>query len=93
MKLRPLSDRVVVKIKPKEEKSSGGIILPEDSSDKSQIGSVIAVGTGRKDASGNTIAMDVAVNDIVYFGKYVGTEYDKDYLIIRENEILGVIKK
>lgn len=92
-KFRPLGDRVLVKRMEGEEKTAGGIIIPDAAKEKAQTGKVIAVGTGRKDAAGNTIALDVAVNDVVYFGKYAGTEADKDHLIIREDEILGVVEK
>jgi len=93
-KFRPLGDRVLVKRLEGEEKTAGGIIIPDAAKEKAQTGKVIAVGTGRKDVNGKTIAMDVNLNDVVYFGKYAGTELaDKDHLIIREDEILGVVEK
>lgn len=93
-KFRPLGDRVLIKRLEGEEKTAGGLYIPDAAKEKAQTGKVIAVGAGRKDAAGKVIAMDVAVNDVVYFGKYAGTELaDKDLLIIREDEILGVVEK
>jgi len=93
-KFRPLGDRVLIKRLEGEEKTAGGIIIPDAAKEKAQTGKVIAVGAGRRDATGNMIALDVNVNDVVYFGKYAGTELaDKDHLIIREDEILGVVEK
>lgn len=92
-KFRPLADRVLVKRVQGEEKTAGGIIIPDAAKEKAQTGTIIAVGVGRKDTSGSLIPVDVKVGDTIYFGKYAGTETDKDYLIIREDEILGVIEK
>ncbi len=93
-KFRPLGDRVLVRRLESEEKTAGGLYIPDAAKEKPQKGTVIAVGAGRKDAAGKVIAMDVAVNDVVYFGKYAGTELeDKEHLIIREDEILGVVEK
>lgn len=92
-KLKPLGDRVLVKRLESEERTAGGIIIPDAAKEKAQMGKVVAVGAGRKDEQGKRINMDVKPDDVVYFGKYAGTETDKDYLIIREDEILGVIEK
>lgn len=93
-KFRPLSDRVLVRRLECEEKTAGGIIIPDAAKEKPQKGKVVAVGAGRKDAAGNVIKMDVCVDDVVYFGKFAGTELeDKNLLIIREDEILGVVEK
>jgi chaperonin GroES len=92
-KLRPLGDRVLVKRLEGEERTAGGLYIPEAAKEKAQTGRVIAVGGGRKDASGQLIPMDVKVGDTIYFGKYAGTEADRDHLIVREDEILGVLDK
>lgn len=91
-KIRPLADRVLVKRVEGEEKTAGGIIIPEVAKEEAQVGKVIAVGAGRRDASGNVIPMDIRVDDLVFFGKYAGTKVGA-FLAIREDEILGVVEK
>ena len=96
MKIRPLQDRVIVKRIEEEEKSKGGIIIPDTAKEKPQEGRVVAVGKGKVDENGKTIPMDVKVNDRVLFGKYAGTEInidDDEHLIMREEDILGVVEK
>ncbi len=90
---RPLGDRVLIKRVEDESKTEGGIIIPEAAKEKAQTAKVIAVGPGRYDAQGKLIPMNVKVGDLVYFGKYSGTEVDDEHLIIREEEILGIIEK
>ncbi len=92
-KFRPLGDRVLIERLEDKEKTSGGIIIPDAAKEKAQTGKVIAVGTGRIDASGQTIPMNVKAGDIVYFGKYSGTDAGKELLIVREDEILGILEK
>ena len=95
MKIRPLQDRVIVKRVEEEEKTKGGIIIPDTAKEKPMEGKVIAVGTGRVEKDGKTIPMQVKVGDRVLFGKYAGTEIkidDKEHVILREDEILGVIE-
>lgn len=95
MPVRPLHDRVLVKrAEEAEQTSSAGIIIPDTAKEKPQRGSVVAVGEGKKDDSGNRIALDVKVGDEVLFGKYAGTEVKIDgqeFLIMHETDILGVI--
>ena len=91
-KLQPLDDRVVVKRLEAEEKTSGGIILPDNAKEKPQRGEVVAVGPGKLLDSGNRATPDVAAGDMVLFGKYSGTEVKVDgveLLIMRENDILA----
>ena len=90
-KIKPLYDKVLVKRIVEDEKTAGGIIIPDSSKEKPQIGKVIAVGSGRPMPNGTLAPLEVKVGDKVYFGKYSGTEADKEYLIIREDDILGVI--
>lgn len=92
-KFRPLGDRVLIKRLEDQDKTAGGIIIPDAAKEKTQTGSIVAVGPGRLDSDGKAIPMTVAVGDIVYFGKYVGTEASDDHLIIREEEILGIVEK
>ena len=91
--LRPLGNRVLVKRVKNEEKTASGIIIPDSAQEKAQQGAVLAVGPGNWDNSGNAIPMQVKSGDMIYFGKYSGTEAGEDYLILREDEILGVIDK
>ncbi len=96
MKIKPLQDRVIVKRIEEEEKSKGGIIIPDTAKEKPQEGRVVAVGKGKVDEHGKITPMDVKVNDRVLFGKYAGTEInidDDEHLIMREEDILGVIEK
>lgn len=92
-KFRPLGDRVLVMRLEDQEKTAGGIIIPDAAREKAQTGKVVAVGGGRVDNSGKAIPMNVRVGDVVYYGKYAGTEASKDYLIVREDEILGIVEK
>ncbi len=92
-KLKPLGDRVLVKRIDEEEKTAGGIIIPDAAKEKAQTGSVLAVGAGRRDAEGQLIPLEVKTGDVIYFGKYSGTEAGNDHLIIREDEILGIVEK
>ena len=94
MKLKPLSDRVVVKPEEAEEKTASGIILPDTAKEKPQLGKVVAVGKGKISESGNIIKMNVKVNDKVLYGKYSGTEIafeGDELLIMRESDILAIL--
>jgi len=93
-KFRPLHDRVVVKRVEPEEKSKGGIIIPDTVKEKPQQGEVVAVGPGGRDENGKLIAMDLKAGDRVLFGKWSGTEVKLDgeeLLIMKESDIMGVI--
>ncbi|HWP42996.1 MAG TPA: co-chaperone GroES [Blastocatellia bacterium] len=95
-KLRPLHDRVVVKRVEEQEQVRGGIIIPDTAREKPQQGEVIAVGNGKLLENGSRVPPDVQVGDVVLFGKYAGNEIridDEELLIIREDEILGVIQQ
>ena len=94
MKLKPLSDRVVVKPEEAEEKTASGIILPDTAKEKPQLGKVVAVGKGKMSDSGNLMKMDIKVNDKVLYGKYSGTEISfegDELLIMRESDILAIL--
>jgi chaperonin GroES len=90
MKFRPLHDRVVVKRIDAEEKSAGGIIIPDSAKEKPSQGEIIAVGPGGRDEAGKLIPIDVKVGDRVLFGKWSGTE-GQDLLIMKESDIMGII--
>ena len=95
MKIRPLYDRVIVKRVSEEEKSKGGIIIPDSAKEKPFEGKIIAVGNGKLLDDGTTRALTVKPGDRVLFGKYSGTEIKLDgeeHLIVREDEILGVLE-
>jgi chaperonin GroES len=94
MKFRPLHDRVVVKRIEADEKSAGGIIIPDTAKEKPSQGEVIAVGPGGRDEAGKLISIDVQVGDRVLFGKWSGTEVKIDgqeLLIIKESDVMGII--
>jgi chaperonin GroES len=96
MKLRPLQDRIIVKRLEEETMTAGGIFIPETAKEKPQKGEVIAVGKGKKTEDGKVIPMDVKKGDQVLFGKYAGTEIKIDgeeFLIMREDDILGIMEK
>ncbi|TWG97502.1 chaperonin GroES [Mesorhizobium sp. J18] len=93
-KFRPLHDRVVVRRVESEEKTSGGIIIPDTAKEKPQEGEIIAVGSGARDESGKLVPLDVKVGDRVLFGKWSGTEVKlngEDLLIMKESDIMGII--
>ena len=95
MKIRPLQDRVIVKRLEEEEKTKGGIIIPDTAKEKPQEGKVIAVGKGKMTEDGKLIPLDVKAGDRILFGKYSGTEVKiegEEHLIMREEDILGVIE-
>jgi len=94
MKFRPLHDRVVVRRIDAEEKSAGGIIIPDTAKEKPSQGEVIAVGPGGRDEHGKLIPIDVKAGDVILFGKWSGTEVKIDgveYLIMKESDIMGVL--
>jgi chaperonin GroES len=96
MKIRPLQDRVIVKRVEEEEKTKGGIIIPDTAKEKPMEGKVIAVGKGKLQEDGKIHPVDVKAGDRVLFGKYAGTEVkigEEEHLIMREEDILGVIEK
>ncbi len=95
MKFRPLHDRVVVRRVAEEEKTKGGIIIPDTAKEKPQQGEVVAVGPGNRSEDGKLTALDVKAGDIVLFGKWSGTEVKvngEDLLIMKESDIMGVIE-
>jgi chaperonin GroES len=96
VKIRPLQDRVIVKRIEEEEKSKGGIIIPDTAKEKPQEGKVVAVGKGKLNDDGKITPLDLKVNDRILFGKYSGSEINIDgeeHLIMREDDILGVIEQ
>ena len=96
MKFRPLHDRVVVKRIEQEEKTKGGIIIPDTAKEKPQEGEVIAVGPGGRNEKGEIVPLDVKAGDRVLFGKWSGTEVkidDEELLIMKESDLLGIIDK
>jgi chaperonin GroES len=95
MKFRPLHDRVVVKRIDAEEKTKGGIIIPDTAKEKPQEGEVVAVGPGARDESGNLIPIELKAGDRILFGKWSGTEVKlegEDLLIMKESDVMGVIE-
>ena len=96
MKFRPLHDRVVVRRLDAEEKTKGGIIIPDTAKEKPQEGEVIAVGPGARDESGKLTPLDVKIGDRILFGKWSGTEIKlsgEDLLILKESDVMGVIEQ
>lgn len=93
--LKPLSDRIIVQAVASEEKTAGGILLPDTAKEKPQQGEVIAVGPGRILDNGSTSPMDVKVGDRVYYGKYSGTEVKlngQELVVLRQDDILGIVE-
>ena len=96
MKLRPLDDRVVIKQSEAEEKTAGGIILPDTAKEKPQIGKIIAVGPGKLLDDGKRGKMSVKKNDEVIYAKYIGSEIEIDggkFVVLHESDVLGIIEK
>jgi chaperonin GroES len=95
MKIRPLNDRILVQRIEQEEKTSGGIIIPDSAKEKPAEGKIIAIGKGKLDDNGKRVAMEVKVGDRVLFSKYGGTDIKldgEDYLIMREDDVLGIVE-
>ena len=96
MTIRPLHDRVLIKRLEEQETMKGGIIIPDSAKEKSQEGEVVAVGTGKTLENGSVTPLEVKEGDRILFGKYSGTEIKvegQDYLILREDEIIGIVSK
>lgn len=96
MKLRPLDDRVVIKQSEAEEKTSGGIILPDTAKEKPQIGKIVAAGPGKLLDDGKRSKMSVKKSDEVLYAKYIGSEVEIDgekFVVLRESDVLGIIEK
>ncbi|TIP33440.1 MAG: co-chaperone GroES, partial [Mesorhizobium sp.] len=96
MKFHPLHDRVLVRRVEAEEKTAGGIIIPDTAKEKPQEGEIIAVGSGARDESGKLIPLDVKVGDRILFGKWSGTEIKlngEDLLIMKESDVMGVVEQ
>jgi chaperonin GroES len=96
MKVRPLHDRILVKRLEEEAKTKGGIIIPDTAKEKPFQGEIIAVGSGRRTEDGKVVPLDVKAGDKVLFSKYAGTDIkidDVEYLIMREEDVLGIIEK
>ncbi len=94
MKFKPLADRILIKQLEAKEQTKGGIVLPDTAKEKPQEGKIIAVGEGKKSPEGNVVPLALKVGDKVLYGKYSGTEIaidGEDYLIIREEDVLGII--
>jgi len=94
MKIKPLNDRVIVKRVEEEQKTAGGIIIPDTAKEKPQEGEVVAVGPGKLDDNGKRIALEIKEGDRILFGKYAGTEIKIDgeeHIFMREDDILGIL--
>ncbi len=96
MKVKPLQDRILVERLKEEEKTKGGIIIPDSAKEKPMQGHVVAAGNGRITEDGKKVPMDVKVGDVILFAKYSGNEVkidDKDYLIMKEDDVLAIVEK
>ncbi|MGI6556680.1 co-chaperone GroES [Pseudoramibacter porci] len=95
MKLKPLGDKIVIKVKEEEKKTTGGIVLPDSAKEKPQQGEVVAVGSGEM-IDGKKVPLDVKVGDEVIYSKYSGSEIkmdDEKYLIVKQNDILAIVEE
>jgi chaperonin GroES len=95
MNIKPLNDRIIVKLLEEEEKTAGGIIIPDTAKEKPQEGKVVAVGPGKLDDAGNRTAMDVKEGDRILFSKYAGTEIKiegEEHVFMKEDDILGILE-
>ena len=92
-KIRPLYDRLYIERIEAQERTQGGLYIPEGAKEKGQTGKVLATGHGRLDSQGAITSLAVKVGDIVYFGKYSGTDIDEKHLILREDDVLAVVEK
>jgi chaperonin GroES len=96
MKLKPLDDRIVIKQSDAEEKTAGGIILPDAAKEKPQIGKIVEIGPGKILDDGKRATMSVKKNDEVIYAKYIGNDVEIDgekYIILRESDVLGIVEK
>lgn len=96
MALKPLGDRLIVKATEAEEKTAGGIVLPDTAKEKPQMGEVIAVGPGKLLDNGKVVPMEMKVGDRIYFAKYGGTEVKlgaEEYIILRQDDVLAIVEK
>ena len=96
MNFKPLHDRIAVQAMASEEKTTGGIIIPDNAQEKSMQGKVIAVGTGARDTNGNIIPLEIKIGDIVMYGKWGGTEIKidgRDLVIMKESDVIGILSK
>ena len=95
MKFRPLHDRVLIKVLDSDEKTAGGIIIPDTAKEKPMEGEIVAVGSGARNDNGDLIPMEVKVGDRVLFGKYSGTDVSvggEDLVIIKESDVMGIVE-
>ena len=95
LNIQPLQDRIIIERLKEEEKTSGGIIIPDNAQEKPQKGKVVSTGKGRVGEDGKCQSLEVKKGDMVLFGKYAGTEFkvdEKDYLVMREEDIYGIIQ-
>jgi chaperonin GroES len=92
-KIQPLYDRVLIKRREEDEKTAGGLYIPDAAKDKAQTGEVVAVGAGRVSETGTISPLTVKKGDVVFFGKYSGTDAGDEYIMLREDDILGIVTK
>ena len=92
-KIRPLYDRLYVERLEANDRTEGGLYIPEGAKEKGQTAKVLAVGSGKVDPTGKSIPLQVKIGDVVFFGKYAGTDIDEKHLVLREEDVLGVVEK
>lgn len=92
-KIRPLYDRLYVQRLEASDRTEGGLYIPEGAKEKGQKGKVLATGAGKLDAQGKLLPLQVKVGDEIFFGKYAGTDVDEKHIVLREEDVLGVIEK
>ncbi|MBP7854800.1 co-chaperone GroES [Candidatus Babeliales bacterium] len=91
-KLRPLHNNVLIKKEQDQQKTSGGLYIPDSAKQETHIGKIVAIGSGARNAQGELIPMTVKIGDTIFFGKYAGTKADEQYMVLKEEEILGILE-
>ena len=92
-KIRPLYDRLYVQRLESNDRTEGGLYIPEGAKEKGQMGKVLSIGAGKLDQTGNIIPLRVKAGDVVFFGKYAGTDVDDKHIVLREDDVLGIIEQ
>ena len=92
-KLRPLNSNILIKKVEDQQKTAGGLYIPDSAKQETNLGKVVAIGSGARNAQGELIPMTVKIGDTIFFGKYTGTKADEQYMVLKEEDILGILEQ